>query len=48
MKGRFGYFIFERSTPTAKTWKGSFYGIDNTVMARWTLQGREVHCAPDQ
>lgn len=46
MKGRFGYFILERATPTAKLWKGSFHGIDDTVMAHCTIEGREVHCAP--
>lgn len=46
MKGRFGYFILERSSPTAKAWTGSFYGMDNSIMARCTLLGREVHCAP--
>jgi hypothetical protein len=38
---RFGYFIMERS---GDGWDGTFYAVDDTVIARCRLEGRALDC----
>jgi len=39
--GRFSYFVMER---TDSGWDGTLYGVDDVVLARCRLAGREIDC----
>jgi hypothetical protein len=38
---RFGYFVMERSE---NGWDGTLYAVDDTILARCRLAGREIDC----
>ena len=43
VKDTFGYFVLERDK---KSWKGTLYGIDDSVLASCKQKARQIECVP--